>query len=875
MKSIDLKRSWINFFVKNGHLEIPPASLIPKDDDSILWINSGVATLKDYFNGLKKSPNTSLVNYQKSIRTNDIDLVGITARHHTLFEMLGNFSIGGYFKEGAIIFALDYLLNYLKLDKEKLYITYFKEDNEARSIWLKNGVKESHLIPGDKKTNFWDIGAGPCGPNTEIFYDRGEAYDVDNIGIDLLINDLENDRYIEIWNIVFSQFNNDGKGNYTNLKTNNIDTGAGFERLLSILQNVPTNYDTDLFTPIMDKIEKLSMKKYVINNYFIKDLDQTMINKDFKIIADHIRTATLAINDGASPSNTGRGYIIRRLIRRAYRTGIHLGIKKEAFLYEIVNAVSITLPEYKVNIEKVAKIIKAEELIFAKTIYLGEKLFYKSLKDKNFNENTVFKLFETFGFPIELTKELSKENNITFDEAKVEELFKDHQNKSKSIVNKGMNLKFIELEGVSKNFTNFIGYDKENGDSEILFLFDDLVNTDKLNGTGFIIAKNTPFYATKGGQSHDIGFITQNGNKAEVKDVFLDKFGNHIHLVETNGEFVKGNAYFEVDSKIRERLEHNHSATHLLYSALINSLGIGVFQLGSDNNEDRLKFDYPADHLLKGKEILDLENYVNELIKQSIDREYIITTYKDAKKMGALGLPKILIRGEVRVVKFGNVSLELCGGTHVKNTREIEKFLIIKNESKGSGVYRIEALTSNVAIKKYFDNKYSYILDKFNGLLKKIEKIDPKYQCEIIINKISSNEELYNEEKKINDIFKIYKKINKKNNKVHQINKDIIPIIIQNKKVFLDTTFINLDSLRSTAINIRKNNPDAIIIFGIKEDKQLTLIVTSDKYDSNGILSKILDSNKGNGGGNSNFAQGRCLYNNDFEKQVKSIISEI
>ena len=323
---------------ENDHLAVPPESLIPKDDDSILWINSGVATLKDYFNGFKKPPKTSLVNYQKSIRTNDIDLVGITARHHTLFEMLGNFSVGGYFKKEAIALAAKYLLTDLMLDIDKLYITYFNEDKEAKQMWIDNGIDESHIIPGDKSTNFWDIGAGPCGPNTEIFYDRGIRYDKDNVGIDLLVNDIENDRYIEIWNIVFSQYNNDGNGNYTPLKFNNIDTGAGFERLLSILQDVPTNYDTDLFEPIMKKIEELTNKKYDINNYFVDNEKQKEINKYFKIIADHIRTATIAINDGASPSNTGRGYIIRRLIRRAYRTGILLGIKEEAFLYEIVGA---------------------------------------------------------------------------------------------------------------------------------------------------------------------------------------------------------------------------------------------------------------------------------------------------------------------------------------------------------------------------------------------------------------------------------------------------------------------------------------------------------------------------------------------------------
>ena len=432
---------------------------------------------------------------------------------------------------------------------------------------------------------------------------------------------------------------------------------------------------------------------------------------------------------------------------------------------KLLELVAETLPEYKVQIERVSKIIKVEELSFEKTIYLGEKLFYKALKDGKFNENIVFKLFETYGFPIELTNELCKENNITFDEEKVKKLFEAHQKKSKSMTNKGMNLKFIKLDGVNENFTNFVGYEKESNESEIIFLFKDKSQTDNLTGEGFLIAKDTPFYATKGGQSHDIGFITQDGNKAEVLDVFLDKFGNHIHLIKTNGVFKKGKANFQVDSKIRAQLEQNHSATHLLYAGLIDSLGIGIFQLGSDNNQDRLKFDYPANHLLTEKEIEGIQKYVNNIIKENIKREYILTTYKEAKKMGALGLPKILIRGEVRVVKFGDVSLELCGGTHVSHTKQIEDFLIIKNESKGSGIYRIEALTTKDTIQKYYDGKYKYICDKFQGVIKKIEMVDPEYKSSISIDKISSNEGLIKEENKIITIFNIYKKIVKRKEK--------------------------------------------------------------------------------------------------------------
>ena len=874
MKSTELKQSWTTFFEKNDHFVMPSKSLIPQNDDSILWINSGVATLKPYFTGEKTPPKKSLVSCQKSIRTNDIENVGITARHHTFFEMLGNFSIGGYFKETAIALALQYLLGVLKLDKNKIYITYFEEDSITKNIWLKEGIKDSHIIAGNKKTNFWDIGSGPCGPNTEIFYDRGEKYDPNNIGIKLLKEDIENDRYIEIWNIVFSEFNNDGKGNYPPLAQKNIDTGAGFERLLSILQDVPTNYDTDLFVGIIKHIERISGKQYVSNNYFLKDPKQKEINKYFKIIADHIRTATLAINDGASPSNVGRGYIIRRIIRRAYRTGLQLGIQDEIFLYRLVKDVASSLKEYNIDINRVSIVIETEEKKFAKTIHLGEKLLKKSINEGKFNDKIVFKLFETYGFPIELTSELASEHNLSFDIKKVQLLFKEHQNKSKSITNKGMSQKFIPLQEVKKNYTDFVGYDSESCNADIMLLFNMTKQVKSLRGKGMVISSKTPFYATKGGQSHDIGIITQGTATAKVIDVFSDKQGNHVHVVEVDGELKEGKASFQVDHKIRADLERNHTGTHLVYSALRSVLGIGIFQLGSDNNQDRLKFDFPLDHLLTSNEISKAEEFVNKAIQENIKREYILTTYSKAKAMNALGLPKITIRGEVRVVKFGNVSIELCGGTHVLHTSQLEKFLIIKVESKGSGIYRVEALTSNATIQKYFNNKYEHLQNQYVGLIKKLQTADSKYKTKIIINPISSKIELVKEQSKIELLLKEYKQIRKSISKTQIIKSDIKPIKINNIELFIDINNIEFALLKTTTVQLRDDNPEAIIALGVQKNNRLILTIASQKYDSHKIIRAILNANNGKGGGNKYLAQGSC-DNVNIVDQIKEVINAL
>ncbi|MDK2819287.1 MAG: alanine--tRNA ligase, partial [Mycoplasmataceae bacterium] len=491
MKSQDVRDKWIKFFESKGHLFIPSESLIPQNDPSLLWINSGVATLKDYFSGKKKPPSKRLVNSQKSIRTNDIENVGITARHHTFFEMLGNFSIGDYFKNEAIEFANEFLIDILKLDKNKIYITYFEEDIEVKEKWISLGYSEEQLIPGNRDLNFWDVGAGPCGPNTEIFYDRGEKYN--SVGHSLIKEDIENDRFIEIWNIVFSQYNNLGNNEYVELAQKNIDTGAGFERIVSIMQDVPTNFDTDLFQKIIKEVEKYSEFKYDIENYFKKDAEQGKINKHFKIISDHMRAIVNAINDGAKPSNTQRGYIIRRLIRRAYYSGIKLGIKEKTFLKNFVKITKETLI-FDIDIKNVSKIIEIEEENFSATILNGGKILEKELEKKStfFDVNVAFKLFETFGFPIEMTNDILLENDVKLDFEKLKELKDNHSKISKGDKKYNSFSKTINsLTLIDSLICKFVGYDKLKIKSKPILLLNEFEKIKSIDGEAYLVLDKT------------------------------------------------------------------------------------------------------------------------------------------------------------------------------------------------------------------------------------------------------------------------------------------------------------------------------------------------------------------------------------------------
>lgn len=841
LSSMEIRTMWLDFFAKKGHQIIPSKNLIPVNDPSLLWINSGVAALKEYFTGKKLPPSPRLTNSQKSIRTNDIENVGITARHHTLFEMLGNFSIGDYFRNEALEWACELLFDVFEFSRDKIFITYFSEDVDTYKRWIELGIDESHLIKGTRKTNFWDVGQGPCGPCTEIFYDRGEKYDEEKIGIKLLKEDIENDRYIEIWNIVFSQYNNDGNNSYEELKQKNIDTGAGLERIVSIFQDAPTNFDTDLFLPIIYAFEKTVEVKYDIANYFSKETNQQQINKSFRIIADHIRAVSFAIEDGAVPSNNLRGYIIRRLIRRAYRAGRMLGNNEDAFLYNLVPVVAKTLEFLNIDVRKVQEIIKQEELAFAKTITQGQNILSNEIikYKKEFPFEIAFKLFETYGFPIELTQEILAEKNIKLDISKFDEYLAKHADVSRGKKVFGMENQVQVIQSIDKKLSEFIGYENDHLsiDTEIIFQGQE-------NNSFYVLLAKTPFYATGGGQAHDYGTI----NNIEVKNVFKDKFGNHWHILEDEVKGTKVTA--SVNNEIRLNKERNHSATHLLNRALRDVFGKKVIQLGSENDEKRLRFDFPLEKRPSVNEIKNVEQIVNKFISEKHKRTYLQLSNEEAKKTSAISLENEEYGDVVRIVDLG-VSQEFCGGVHVANTSDIERFKITRFESKAANVYRIEAITGAKEVKKYEDEQVAQMQAELKRLIANNKTLNPNY----ILSIPSKMEEvlLAIEKAKVDN-----KELNKKQKDITITFDDISFADFNGKKAYINLQVENETQIKSTVIALREKFTDALIILGsYNENKsKMTIALASKKFNVKEIFDSIAKKYNGKGGGNSEFVMG-------------------
>ncbi|UUM19030.1 alanine--tRNA ligase [Mycoplasma sp. 1018B] len=874
LTSKEIRQSWIDFFKSKDHLEISSKSLIPVNDPSLLWINSGVATLKDYFSGKKIPPKNRLVNSQKAIRTNDIENVGKTARHHTFFEMLGNFSIGDYFKKEAIEYAFEYLTKILEIKKEKLYFTYYKDDLETKEIWMSLGIKENHIIAGDKKTNFWDVGNGPCGPNTEIFFDRGEKYD--KRGLELLINDIENDRYIEIWNIVFSTFNNDGENNYTELKQKNIDTGAGFERLVSILQDAPTNYDSDLFADIINKIQSFTTYKYKSENYFIKEENQTLINQNFKVIADHIRTVVNAIADGAKISSYGRGYIIRRLIRRSIYKAKQLNII-DTFLYKLVPVVHDSLP-FEYDIEYVAKIIKQEEELFHKTIEKGKTILEEYLKNnkKEIDGYFAFKMLDTYGFPIELTSEIAQDFKLKINLEEFEKAKKEHANKSRGEKMEGMKEVINSLNLIKNKIDNFIGYTHLESESNVLMLLNKENSIDQADKEqiSYLVLNQTPFYATAGGQNHDEGYLIQNNQKIIILDVFKDKFGNHIHKVQgniNNKDLIK----CFVDKEKRLNLARNHSATHLVFSVLRKVLGPQIQQLGSDITYERFTFDFPAEEKPSDEQILEIEKIMQEIIKSNIKREYIITTTEKAKEMNAIMTieeTEYMDQNNVRLVKWGNITSDLCGGTHLEYSSQLENFKIVAVERKQAGIFRIRVVTSNKLVDKYYHEQCDFYLKELNNLISKVKQLNSNYQLEYSFDKLDN----FNKYKLINKlILKVrddYKIFNKEKATINFDYDNINFININGKQIYLN---LDLDAtqIKIIASTLREKYPNSYVFLGAKNNNKLLLVVATKVSNANLLFKQIAEKTQGRGGGSPILAMGTIDLLNNLDQIIIEILN--
>jgi len=719
--SSEVRKMFLDFFKSKGHIVEPSAPLVPHDDPTLLWINSGVATMKKYFDGSVVPDVPRLTSSQKSIRTNDIENVGHTARHHTLFEMLGNFSVGDYFKEEAITWAWELLTSpdWFAMDPEKLFITVYPKDTDAKHDWESVGVPADHIIPVED--NFWDIGEGPSGPDSEIFYDRGESFN--NLADDDPENypGGENERYLEIWNIVFSQFNHQPDGSYEPLPNKNIDTGMGLERVVSIFQNAPTNFETDLFLPLIHETEKFSGKKYN------EDKEQDVA---FKVIADHARAITFAIGDGALPSNEGRGYVIRRLIRRAVMYGQKLGIE-ESFLFKLVPVVGKIMQSYYPEVleqsDYIAEVVSSEESRFNETLNDGVQLLDQIIKKnkennvKEINGSDAFKLFDTYGFPLDLTTEYAHDEGLEVDQKGFEAEMQQQKQRARAARGNqvSMGVQSGLLTGIQTP-SRYVGYTELTVDHAVLkdIIQDDQLVSDAKKGEAQLIFDVTPFYAEMGGQVADKGTITDvDGNVvAEVKDVQHAPNGQNLHTVKVLRPLQTEQAYvLSVDRHFHSKVEKNHTGTHLLDQALRDVFGEHTKQAGSLVEPDYLRFDFTHFGQVTQADLQKVESIVNEKIFAEIPVKTVETDIESAKKLGAIALFSEKYGKKVRVVSVGDYSVEFCGGDHVKNTNELGLFKIVSEAGVGAGVRRIEAVTSSEA--------YEYLLSHDELLTQTAQKV--------------------------------------------------------------------------------------------------------------------------------------------------------
>ena len=886
MTSTEIRNMWYDYFEKHGHKKMESAPLIPIDDDSLLWINAGVTPLKKYFDGSKVPESRRIVSVQKCIRTNDIENVGVTTRHQTFFEMMGNFSIGDYFKNEAIGFAFELLTSpeWFDIPKDKLYVTIYTDDNDAYNRWVEVGMIPDHIVR--LEGNFWEIGEGPCGPDSEIFYDRGEKYDPENNALELFKKDEDQARYVEIWNNVFSQFNSKegvDRKDYKELPSKNIDTGAGLERWACIFQNVDSNFDTDLFVPIIHAIEDLSGVLY--NG-----------EASFKIIADHIRAVTVALSDGAIFENVGRGYVLRRLLRRSVRMGKKLGLN-EPFMYKLVDTVCDIMGEsYPALVENrgyVQTLVYEEEQLFHKTLASGERRLIELMDTSTTKEIPaieVFKLYDTYGFPYELTLEYLEERNFTtskeeFDKYMAEQKKLAKQNRKQEA---NMNIQNEELLNF-KEASEFI-YNSYSEKGKVIGIFDGNKFVESIKKEGYIILDKTCFYAESGGQVSDTGMIISPNFKARVLDVKKTPNGQNLHKVKILDGVVKLNDQVKtnIDEARRKKIEVNHSSVHLLQYALRTIISDKIHQAGSYVDDKSLRFDFTYTGKLLDDKLIEVENFINDYVKKNITTTTEIMSLEEAKKTGAMALFSEKYGNNVRVVTIGD-SKELCGGTHIKNTSEIEAFAIFSSESKGSNVYRIEACTNDSiedvlleTIKPYNDEKIKLLMKARNIISKaKQEKInldfdininndEPHSYKDIVYEKNEleyTQDEVKNLEKKykelksksaLNDLSTYEDKIETKNNFKVLITK------VENQ----DTNVIK--DIVDTLLN--KMGTGLILIANVCGNQASLIIRNNIENKSAGeIMKQITKELNGNGGGSNTFAQGAAKDISELDIVLASV----
>lgn len=690
----DIREKYLSFFESKGHLRLPSFSLVPNNDKSLLLINSGMAPMKKYFTGEVTPPRSRVTTCQKCIRTPDIEQVGKTARHGTFFEMLGNFSFGDYFKKEATAWAWEFCTEVLEMPVDKLYVTIYENDDEAFEIWTKqNGVDPSHIVRLGKEDNFWEHGSGPCGPCSEIYFDRGEKY---GCGSPDCGPGCECDRFTEFWNNVFSQFNNDGNGNYTELAQKNIDTGMGLERLACIMQGVDNIFEVDTVQNTMKKISEISGVKYH---------DDAKNDVSLRVITDHVRSSTFMIGDGVIPSNNGRGYVLRRLIRRACRHGRLLGVN-EPFLYKVCETVlednKVAYPELQDKAELIKKVILSEEESFGKTIDAGLARLDEYIENTEgtvFSGEDAFKLNDTFGFPLDLTKDVLEERGMTVDEEKFNELLANQKATARAArKDAGSDAWKNTSVKIDAEKTVFTGYTDFTAEAKVLALVNadgELVDMLGAGEKGSVVLDKTPFYATSGGQVADTGVITADGVEIDVEDTSKNADGIYIHsgTVKEGVVSVGNTVNAQIDADRRKSIMRNHTAAHLLQAALREVLGTHVEQAGQLVNDKEVRFDFTHFNPLTTEELGRVEAIVNKEILACAPVSMQEMPIEEAKKMGAMMLFGEKYGDIVRVVKAGDASTEFCGGTHVASTGELGLFKIVSEASVAAGVRRIVALT--------------------------------------------------------------------------------------------------------------------------------------------------------------------------------------
>ncbi|MCK9470782.1 MAG: alanine--tRNA ligase [Bacilli bacterium] len=871
LSSNEIRQVWLDFFESKGHKIIDSAPLVPINDPTLLWINAGVAPLKKYFDGTEIPENRRMVNVQKSIRTNDIENVGKTARHHTFFEMLGNFSIGDYFRDEALTWGFEILTSnkYYGFDLDKLYFTVHPKDEDSYNKWIELGVNKDHIIK--LEGNFWEIGEGPCGPDTEIFFDRGPKYDPDNLGIKLLEEEIENDRYIEIWNIVFSQFNavsGKPREEYKELPSKNIDTGMGLERMACVIQEVETNYETDLFMPIIKKLEEITGVKY-------------SGQMAFKVIADHVRSVSFAIADGAMLSNEGRGYVLRRLLRRAVRYGKKLGMNT-AFMYNLVDVVADNMflfyPEVKEKSSDIKKIIKKEEEKFLQTLESGEKKlldYIKASPTKLVTDKEAFLLYDTFGFPIELTVEVALENgfNVDLDGFKRELARQKELSRASRNEEYTMNTQNEDMLNF-KESSEFVGYENYSIDSKIIGIFSEGNLVESASGEVLLVFEKTPFYGEGGGQVGDLGIIVYNNKTFKVTNTIKLPNEQNASVVDLEDTIIETNAtvHLSIDNDYRNQVIKNHTATHLLNEALRVVLGKHVHQQGSYVGSDSLRFDFNGYNLPTNEEILAIEKIVNEEIKKAKKVDINYYPIEEAKKMNVQAVFGEKYGSIVRVVST-DFSMEFCGGCHVKNTADIEKFAITSVESKGSGIYRIEASTGlniNKALAYTLENINNEIHDLFvkqSNIISEAKENGITLVNEIIelTDVLPSYETVINRRNELNLIRENVKELDKLYNKLRR-DSLVIPLddylknnlTINGYNVLIcKSKDLPTDNLKDLVDRLSEKLENSVVLIASYSDKNVVFVCKNkiDKLHAGKLVKEAAIVAGGNGGGRNDFAQ--------------------